>query len=74
MLEKIKALAGSLRFWIVTLTLIISELQLVDAAGSISSINFADAFDYVKIYLIAIATIGTMDKASIAIGSAIAKK
>lgn len=73
MLEKIKSLIGSLRFWIVTLTLIISELQLINVAGDISNVNLADAIDYVKIYLIAVATIGTVDKTSIAIGKAIAK-
>lgn len=56
-MEKIKKLVGSIRFWIVTLTFITSILQAI-ASGSFD-INFL--FEAVKIYLIAVAGIGTLD-------------
>lgn len=72
MWEKIKGLTSSLRFWVLTLTLIISELKLVEASGS--NFKFSDAFDYIQVYLVAIAAMRTADKASFAVGSALAGK
>ena len=49
MITKILAILGSVRFWIITLTAVISILQ-----GS-------PLLDVVQVWLIAIATLGTLD-------------
>lgn len=52
--DKIKALLGSIRFWIVTLTAIVAILE---SLGDLAMI-----LDVVKIYLLTVAAIGTLDK------------
>jgi len=75
MLEKIKGLVGSLRFWIITLTMILSELQLLAVSQTgITGINFVEALGILKVYLIAVVSLGTMDKVASNLGEAISKK
>lgn len=55
--DKIKALFGSIRFWIVTLTAIVAILESLG--------DMALILDVVKVYLLTVAAIGTLDKALI---------
>lgn len=52
--DKIKALFGSIRFWIVTLTAIVAILESLG--------DMALILDVVKVYLLTVAAIGTVDK------------
>lgn len=52
--DKIKALFGSIRFWIVTLTAIVAILESLG--------DMAMILDVVKVYLLTVAAIGTVDK------------
>jgi len=53
MKDKVKALLGSIRFWIVTLTAIVAVLE---GWG-----DMATVLDVVKLWLLAVAGIGTAD-------------
>ena len=70
MWEKIKELVGSIRFWMVTLTAVLSVLQ-VYSTGSPELVNL---LDIVKAYLIAVTTIGTFDSVAMKFGASMAKK
>lgn len=74
MLDKIKELAGSIRFWIVTLTAILSILQIYSEGDP----NLVQLLDIIKVYLMTVVGLGTADsiatKLGSSIGAAIAKK
>jgi len=53
MKDKVKALLGSIRFWIVTLTAIVAILE---GWGDIATV-----LDIVKMWLLTVAGIGTVD-------------
>ena len=55
MVNKLKQLFGSLRFWIVTLTFVVSILEAV------ASKDYGKIVDYFKVYLGAVVGIGTLD-------------
>jgi len=60
---KIKALFGSVRFWVVTLTAIVAILE-----SQVGGTDIAGILEIVKIYLITVAGIGTVDSVARKIG------
>jgi len=68
MLDKIKALFGSLRFWIIILGAVIAVLQSISTTG----LNMVDILDIIKVTLIAIVGLGTADSIVTKFGAAIA--
>ena len=56
MKDKVKALLGSIRFWIVTLTAIVAILET-----TIGGFDFAGILEIIKVYLVTVAGIGTLD-------------
>ena len=65
MLEKIKEILGSIRFWIVTLTAILALLQAL-SNGTLS----ADIiFDTLQIWLATVVGIGTLDSVATRFGT-----
>lgn len=55
-MEKLKALLGSLRFWIVTLTMVTAVLE-----GIVSGEQVTYFIDIVQLYLGTVVGIGTLD-------------
>lgn len=70
MIEKIKELFGSIRFWMVTLTAILSILQVYSTGDP----QIVELLDIIKTYLIAVIGLGTMDSVATKFGAAIAKR
>ena len=70
MIEKLKALFGSLRFWIIILASITAVLQSISVDGG----NLVSILDIVRNTLIAIVGLGTLDSVSVKMGNAIAGK
>lgn len=68
MLDKIKALLGSLRFWIVLLGAVVAVLQ----GMSNGSLDLVSCLEIIKMTLISIVGIGTLDSMSSKFGSAVA--
>jgi hypothetical protein len=58
MIDKVKKLVGSIRFWIITFTAISAYLAIVERSG----FNWASLFDTLAVYLGTVAGIGTIDK------------
>jgi len=67
MIEKIKALLCSIRFWIIVLGAIIAVLQSINTVG----IDLVQILDIIKVTLIAIVGLGTLDSVSVKLGTAI---
>lgn len=57
MLNKIKEVLGSLRFWIVTLGFVIAELTQVQKAG----FNLIDLLNFIQGWLGSVVALGTFD-------------
>lgn len=84
MLDRIKSIFGSVRFWIVSMTAIIAVLQATSCTGAAEvaqqciRLTFESFFEIVKIWLMAVVAIGTMDsvaeKGGASIGRAMAAK
>lgn len=71
MVDKIKALLGSIRFWIVTLTAVVAILEgYVDAGAFV----FVDALEIFKVWLATVAGLGTLDSVATKFGTAVGKK
>ena len=64
MKTKIKELLGSIRFWIVTLTAIVAILE-----SSVAGFDFAGILEIIKVYLVTVAGIGTLDSVAEKFGS-----
>lgn len=64
-IDKVKELVTSIRFWILTLTGVSAILAQYSAGGL--TVDFF--FNTVKVYLIAVATVGTIDSAATKIGA-----
>jgi hypothetical protein len=58
MIDKIKKLVGSIRFWIITFTAISAYLAIVERSG----FSWGSLFDTLAVYLGAVAGVGTIDK------------
>lgn len=70
MQNKIKAITGSVRFWIITLTGIIAILEGIVITGGF---DILATLDIIKIWLVAIAGLGTLDSVASKIGLDVAK-
>ena len=70
LLEKVKALLGSIRFWIITLTAVIAVLEQ-QVTGTLDIIFVLKT---VEAWLAVIATLGTIDGIVTKYGQAIAKR
>lgn len=70
MIDKLKAILGSVRFWIVTLTAVLALLQAV-ANGSFT---LDVAFNTAQVWLAAVVGIGTLDSVAVKFGTATKKK
>ena len=70
MQNKIKAITGSIRFWIITLTGIIAILEGIVITGGF---DILATLDIIKIWLVAIAGLGTLDSVASKIGLDVAK-
>ena len=73
MKEKIKTLFSSIRFWIVTLTMIIAILEEYSTVVG-GGIALTDLFGIVQVWLIAIVSIGTLDSIATKFGVAVRRK
>jgi len=60
MLEKIKTLLGSIRFWLITIAWLGVYLAVVEKSG----FQLPELFTQIGIWLGSIATVGTVDKFS----------
>lgn len=60
MIEKVKAIVGSVRFWIITLTAITGFLTLVEVNG----FKVSDLLGVITAWLGTVAGVGTLDKFS----------
>lgn len=58
MIDKVKKLVGSIRFWIITFTAVSAYLAIVERSG----FSWASLFDTLAVYLGTVAGIGTIDK------------
>jgi len=58
MIDKIKKLVGSIRFWIITLTAVSAYLSIVERSG----FSWGALFDTLAVYLGTVAGVGTIDK------------
>ena len=70
LIEKIKVLFGSIRFWIVSLIAGATLLQIYSTSG----IDFMVMTDVVKVWLGVVVGIGTLDSVFVKLGEALAKK
>ena len=57
MLNKIKGVLFSLRFWILTLTAVVAELTGIQKSG----FNTIDLLNIIQVWLLAVAGVGTLD-------------
>jgi len=57
MLDKIKKVVGSLRFWILTLTAITAVITGIEKSG----FNLVSLLDTIQVWLLAVAGLGTLD-------------
>ena len=64
MKDKITALLGSIRFWIVTLTAIVAILET-----TVTGFDLAAVLEIIKVYLVTVAGIGTLDSVAEKISS-----
>lgn len=64
MKNKIKAILGSIRFWIITFTAVIAILEGIAMSG----LDICVILDVVKIWLVAVAGLGTLDSVASKIG------
>jgi len=64
MKTKLKQLLGSMRFWIVSLTAITAILQSVSGGFDFNAI-----LEIIKVYLVTVAGIGTLDSVAEKFGS-----
>lgn len=69
MKEKIKILFSSIRFWIITLTMIIAILEEYSSVIG-GGIALADLFGIIQVWLIAVVGIGTLDSIATKFGTA----
>lgn len=65
MKNKIKMIAGSIRFWIITLTGVIAILEGIAITGGF---DILATIDVIKIWLVAVAGLGTLDSVASKIG------
>jgi hypothetical protein len=65
-MEKIKAILGSIRFWILTLTGVVVILE----AWAASTLDLVFVFKTIEVWLAAIATLGTLDSVAVKFGAA----
>jgi len=70
MLQKIKNILGSIRFWIATLTASLAILEAI----SVGTITIQYVFEVAQIWLAAVVAIGTLDSVAVKFGEAKAKK
>ena len=70
MIDKLKALFGSLRFWVILLASITAILQSISLNGG----DLVSILDIIRNTLIAIVGLGTLDSVSEKMGSAIGGK
>lgn len=70
MVQKIKAILGSIRFWILTLTGVVAVLSsITDGTASLQVV-----FDIIEKWLIAVVGLGTLDSVATKYGEAKASK
>lgn len=64
MVDKLKAILGSVRFWIVTLTAVLAVLEAIVGG----TLTMQLVFDTAQIWLAAVVGIGTLDSVAERIG------
>ena len=70
MQNKIKAITGSIRFWIITLTGVIAILESIVMTGGF---DITVTLDIIKLWLVAVAGLGTLDSVASKIGLDVSK-
>lgn len=70
MFDKIKAILGSVRFWIVTLTAVVAVLEALTAG----TLTLEYVFNTVQVWLVAVVGIGTLDSVATKFSTGAKKK
>lgn len=69
--KKLKALFGSIRFWIITLTAIVTGLQVFSAH---SGFDLNAELQIIKMWLLTVVGMGTLDSVATKFGASIKSK